>query len=73
MILHFSEFFRFLFYKESAPYRQYQELIRQFKSEMGKTEDNYKPEDLYEPEMAIEDDAKEETQVGRHNPYNLNK
>ncbi|KAK4883540.1 hypothetical protein RN001_006859 [Aquatica leii] len=49
----------FLFYKESAAYQQYLQLIEQFKLEMLKIEikqENYKPEDIYEPEMAMEDD-----------------
>lgn len=53
--------YRFLFHKESAAYRQYQELIQQFKREV---DDKIaaevkgivaKPEDIYEPEMALEE------------------
>ncbi|KYB29006.1 hypothetical protein TcasGA2_TC030741 [Tribolium castaneum] len=49
----------FLFYKESAAYQQYQQLVEQFKREADETKDtqHYKPEDIYEPEMAIEDDS----------------
>ncbi|KRT78183.1 hypothetical protein AMK59_7691, partial [Oryctes borbonicus] len=51
----------FLFHKESAAYRQYEQLVEQFKIELGKGDEQkkdenfYKPEDTYEPE-AMEDD-----------------
>lgn len=52
--------YRFLFHKESVAYRQYQQLVEQFKAEIemveGKREDNfYKPEDAYEQD-SIEDE-----------------
>lgn len=49
---------RFLFYKDSAPYKQYEALVEQFKKEMGKSseiDDN--SGEKYEPEMALEDDC----------------
>lgn len=50
-------FCRFLFYKDSAPYKQYQDLIQQFKGELNKLpEKEPSPGDIYEPEMALEDD-----------------
>lgn len=49
--------FRFLFHKGTVAYRQYQQLVEQYKMEMEKAEqENYKPEDIYEPEMANDDD-----------------
>lgn len=51
---------RFLFYKDSAPYKQYDALIQQFKKEIVKPPDmeesTDKPGEKYEPEMALEDD-----------------
>ncbi|XP_060526099.1 uncharacterized protein LOC132701865 isoform X2 [Cylas formicarius] len=53
----------FLFYKESAAYRQYAGLVEQYKRESGGDDgaDDVKPpppdpEDMYEPEMALEDE-----------------
>ncbi|KAK9884466.1 hypothetical protein WA026_007309 [Henosepilachna vigintioctopunctata] len=52
----------FLFHKESAVYRQYLQLVQQFKDEIAFTTSNrneYKPEDMYEPEAAGEDDIEQ--------------
>ncbi|GJQ72572.1 hypothetical protein Trydic_g1240 [Trypoxylus dichotomus] len=52
----------FLFHKESAAYRQYEQLVEQFKIELGKGEEQrkeehfYKPEDTYDPESIDEED-----------------
>lgn len=56
----FSLLRRFLFYKDSAPYKQYEALIQQFKKEIVKPPDMEDSTDIpgekYEPEMALEDD-----------------
>ncbi|XP_045465905.1 uncharacterized protein LOC123674844 [Harmonia axyridis] len=49
----------FLFHKESAAYKQYQQLIEQFKKEMADenfSRTGYKKEEAYEPEVAFEED-----------------
>ncbi|KAL3278275.1 hypothetical protein HHI36_013610 [Cryptolaemus montrouzieri] len=54
----------FLFHKESAAYRQYEQLVQQFKEEMAVESSNknkYKPEDVYESEGAIEDDNNDQS------------
>ncbi|KAI4459426.1 arginine/serine rich splicing factor sf4/14 [Holotrichia oblita] len=57
------ESYRFLFHKESAAYRQYEQLVEQFKMELVKGDDQkkdenfYKPEDTYEPESLEDDDS----------------
>lgn len=52
---------RFLFYKDSAPYKQYEALIEQFKKEITKPPECDQSLDnsgeKYEPEMALEDDS----------------
>ncbi|KAG5892651.1 hypothetical protein JTB14_025445 [Gonioctena quinquepunctata] len=52
----------YLFHKESAAYKQYRQLIEQFKREnaLVKQEEEKKPkiEDKYEPEMVLEDNEK---------------
>ncbi|KAJ8917196.1 hypothetical protein NQ315_012688 [Exocentrus adspersus] len=53
----------FLFHKESAAYRQYLDLVQQFKREVEEKatesrEPIVKSEDIYEPEMALEDSEK---------------
>lgn len=55
----FFMFHRFLFHKESAAYKQYQQLIEQFKKEMADENfcrTGYKKEEAYEPEVAFEED-----------------
>lgn len=57
-----SNIYRFLFHKESAAYRQYEQLVEQFKMELGKSDESkkeenfYKPEDTYEPESMDDED-----------------
>ncbi|XP_022919527.2 uncharacterized protein [Onthophagus taurus] len=49
----------FLFHKESAAYRQYQQLVEQFKMELEAREENsYQPEDTYEQDGIDDDDEK---------------
>ncbi|XP_044756831.1 arginine-glutamic acid dipeptide repeats protein-like [Coccinella septempunctata] len=53
----------FLFHKDSAAYKQYQQLIEQFKKEMMEECSNrteYKPEDAYEPEVACEEEDRKD-------------
>lgn len=54
----FCFLFRFLFYKESAPYKQYEALVEQFKKEMGSQTHTDASGEKYEPEMALEDDER---------------
>lgn len=58
---------RFLFYKDSAPYKQYEALIERFKNENEASTDN--SAEKYEPEMALEDDC-DVTHYLQHNVEN---